>query len=346
MKPTTKRGGHLAALALAAILVLSADAHAQRRGGAGGPGGGNRGGAGGPGGGNRGASTGKGAGGSAGRTGGEAGGRQRGGSQGAGGLRASSGSTRQAEPAQRTPGDNGFQQSLDHIRSNPGSRNENGKKAAAATDARNNPGNRRVADNAAHDVRGGNQPFSAAWYADHPQAWQFANPHADAYAAATAPNMRSWWAVPATGAVPVATPVATAPAGSAPAAGTPGNGAPSAENQGEWLPIGVFNLNKKGMTETTRAIQLATSHSGEVKGNQIDLLTDVVTEVHGRFDEKNNTLQWTLGQSNTVVFKARLESFQQPGQPIPLQVLYADGTTSEWVMTAVEQTAGETKNGE
>lgn len=346
MKLRIDRNGRLVALALSALLVLNTDALAQRRGGAGGaggPGGGGRGGAGGPGGnrgtGGGGPSAGRGAGGSNGRSGGM----ERGGSQGFGGLRASSGTSRQAEPAQRTPGDHGFQQSLDHIRATPN--NGNGKKAAAATDVNNNPGNRRTA-NAAQDARAANQPFSAAWYADHPQAWQLGNPHADAYAVAAAPNMRSWWAVPATGAVPVATPVAAAPAGAAPAAVTPGNGAASAENQGEWLPIGVFNLNKKGMTETTRAIQLATSHSGEVKGNQIDLLTDVVTEVHGRFDEKNNTLQWTVGQSNTVVFKARLESFQQVGQPIPLQVLYADGTTSEWVMTAVEQPAGETKNSE
>jgi hypothetical protein len=217
--------------------------------------------------------------------------------------------------------------------------------------------NRNPAENAAR-----NEPFSRDWYDAHPDAWRYDHPDADAFAYAGAPNMYSWWGAGAgrgvgvPTAVPVPVPVGggggvgvpAAPVNSAPVASNPTTAAqadpadagsdsqPGATPPGDWLPLGVFSLSHPDSAEeVTRAIQLATDKSGVIKGNQIDLLSDATTEVHGRYEAETKTLHWTVGKSDGVVFTAKADDFGKEGKPIPVVSHYASGSSSRWIMTPI-----------
>lgn len=322
------------ALATCLALFFSSDVHAQRRGG-GGAGGGR------PGGGasSKGSPGGNPGGGAAGGRGGmNSGGFGRAGGGGSSGLRATGGSMNRQPGAQQSRTRPDFNQSIGQIRG--GSAGINNANSAVARDG--NPGldRRNVTDgrnlNNIGGINNGPQAFTADWYANNPNAWRFTHPHADAYAVAATPNMMGWWGYPGgsnTVVVPGGAPVGTT--ATQPVEQETQNQQPAAENQGDWLPIGVFSLTPSGKSEVTRAVQLATSKSGEIKGNQVDLLSDTSTEVHGRYDAESKSLQWTVGKSNGVLFTALAESFNKPGQPIPVDAHYADGTTSDWVMTPI-----------
>jgi len=199
------------------------------------------------------------------------------------------------------------------------------------------------------DPLNGASPFSAGWYADHPNAWRFNNPRGNVYAVAAAPNMYGWWGLPVAGAVPVGAPVGAAPAATAPAAGQQAaNAASNNTDQGEWLPLGVFSLAHDGTpNEVTRALQLATSKTGEIKGNHVDLLTDTTSEVHGRYDAETKTIHWTIGNADSVVFNANVDDFKPGVKSIPVVSHYANGSTAKWVMTPIQNPdASEEKTGE
>jgi len=251
----------------------------------------------------------------------------------------------------------GFQNSLDQIRAK-GPKNDGNRPAEPRPNSNRNDLNRgdvnnrvnpgrvdgnRGLDNSNLD-RYGDHAFSNGWYNGHPNAWRYNNGNTNIYAMAGPGRMNSWWGVPGyggiggVGGVGGGIPTGTGGAGGSPA--TSGNnqaGANKAEaDTGEWMPIGVFALLPKGQTEVTRAVQLATDHNGAVKGNHIDLLSDTSTEIHGRYDDKAKTIEWTIGQSNSVVFKASVGDFNDQGKPVPLVANYKDGSTANWTMTPVQ----------
>ncbi|MBI1321699.1 hypothetical protein GC170_00720 [bacterium] len=268
------------------------------------------------------------------------------------GLRASGGF---AQPGANSMN---YQKSMQHIRGGApggtGARTPGTQANAANRNAnlRNDPAARRDVEdrNPVEDAATRNEPFSRDWYGAHPDAWRYDHPDADAYAFAGAPGMYNWWGASAgRGAVPVGgggaapvvqgtpAPAAANPANAAPAdAGTEPNGAADANAAppGDWLPLGVFSLTHDNTPdEVTRAIQLATNKSGELKGNQIDLLTDTTAEVHGRYEAETKTLHWTIGKSNGVVFTAKVDDFGKAGKPIPVLAHYSNGSSARWIMT-------------
>lgn len=332
-------------MALVVILLtsFSLDVQAQRGGSRGGAGGG------------RGAEAGGGRG-----AGGQGGGRSGGGmSRGgsSGGPRATGGnfgaSGTGANEAGRGNSSSGFQSSLDQIRATgPKTDSNTNRNRGARTDAnRNDPTqgdlNNRVNPGRTDAVRGvdnsnidryGDHAFSNNWYNTHPDAWRYNNGNTNIYAMAGPGNMNAWWGAPGVGGVGAVAPVGGSSVAAVPASSANNQAATNDPNtdSGEWLPIGVFTLTPKGQSEVTRAVQLATDHNGAVKGNHIDLLSDTSTEVHGRYDEKSKTVQWTIGQSNSVVFKAKVDDFSDSGKPVPVVAQYADGSNANWTMTPVQ----------
>lgn len=318
----------LIALAVCFAMAFSSDAQAQRRGGG---------------------AAGKG--GTAGGRGGASAGGNRGGGGRSGGVRPTGGA-RQQPGGGRTAGSPDFHQSMGQIRGGAGNQrtanrfgDANPGRPADPNNLNNLANNNNIANNDHH-------AFSAGWYASNPNAWRYNNPNVNAYAMATTPNMMNYWGYPGGGTNTVVVPGGTtAPAGTAPAqesqpAQQPAQNeqASGDSNTGDWMPIGVFNLAPAGKSEVTRAVQLATNKKGEIKGNQIDLLSDATAEVHGRYDASSKSLQWTVGNSNKVLFSAKAESFNKPGQPIPVDAHYADGTNAQWVMIPVENPDADEKS--
>lgn len=147
------------------------------------------------------------------------------------------------------------------------------------------------------------KPFSAEWYAQHPNAFQAAHPHADAAAAWNASSLGRWLTVPIVagaggGAVVASTDGSTDAASESTATD---NSAPSSAddatnaNSGDWMDLGVFLIAFGNQTTGDRMVQLSVSKEGEVRGSYLDVYSDAVTAVSGAVDKSSQKVGWTVG---------------------------------------------------
>lgn len=187
------------------------------------------------------------------------------------------------------------------------------------------------------------QPFSPAWYAAHPAAWQLTHPYADEVVAATAASLATFLgavAVDAAASDTVVVESSSQPASSetAPqstpaqnAAPTPSPAAVQRADDTEWLNVGVFSLAPAGQSDATRLVHLAVSKEGALRGNHYDLLSDDATLIVGSIDKKTLKAAWTIGEKGPAIFEAPLADLQKA--KLPVQVRFADGKTSNWQLT-------------
>jgi hypothetical protein len=191
------------------------------------------------------------------------------------------------------------------------------------------------------------QPFTPAWYADHPNAFKVTHPYAnEAVAGAVAVGLARWLAVPAA-ALAVsssggsdtasATPTETQPT-DAPANGTdpsaPTSVAPVASD-GQWMTIGVFALKPQGETDATRTVHLAVNPEGAVRGSHYDLLSDGVESIQGTVNKADLRISWSIGKKPGAVFEAPLAELTKPvGQ---LTAKFPGGKTSSWLVSQMNK---------
>jgi hypothetical protein len=147
------------------------------------------------------------------------------------------------------------------------------------------------------------RPFTPAWYADHPKAWQATHPHADVVAAAGAVGLARWLAVSSV-----------------------------------WVggqTVGEFALGPEGRGDATRVIRLLVSQDGVVRGSHYDLISEEVQEVRGAVDKKELRIAWRIGPSGKVVFQAPLgELTNAEGR---LTAYFPDGKRATWRAVRVEE---------
>ena len=138
------------------------------------------------------------------------------------------------------------------------------------------------------------QPFTAAWYAQHPDAWQHPKPYAE------------WRSAP----VPPAAVVSAF-------FGTDGGANPNLTSMTavEWLPLGVFASPPRAGGQPTAFQQLAVSKSGQLKGVMTDVATGVVQPISGMADVLSGKVSWTVGQAGGIGYEGTMEELlkQAPG---------------------------------
>jgi hypothetical protein len=129
-------------------------------------------------------------------------------------------------------------------------------------------------------------PFTAAWYAAHPDAWQHPQPYAE------------WRSSP----IPPAVVVNAFFAGTAPA-----NPSLAAALASEWLSFGVFTPPSAPNAPATTFQQIAAAKSGEIKGVFFDAATNTVQPVAGRIDPTSRSARWTVGTSQSLSFETTID---------------------------------------
>jgi hypothetical protein len=191
------------------------------------------------------------------------------------------------------------------------------------------------------------EPFTPAWYWEHPNAWKATHPYAGEAAVATAASLATWLAVAPYAATssggstvidqtvildesePDETPLEE---GTSPEA--PQTGAATPE---EWMPLGVYKLLAPGETGATRMIELAVARDGSVGGSHYDRIRNQVDPIQGRADRATMLLRWTVGQGQAV-FEATFDGLTQPEGQVLVQL--PDGQTTRWRLVRVEQPGG------
>ena len=170
------------------------------------------------------------------------------------------------------------------------------------------------------------EPFSPAWYADHPKAWQYTHPHADVWAAATVTGVTRWFGW------------TTAPYGYT--AGTTANvgedlvtaepsttveveSATTYPLQGiEWLPLGVYAFAPAGQDEATVLVQLSVNKQGEVRGNYFDFVTEQSLPISGNVNRSTQRATFAVEGSKTA-FNTTMGELLNATTPVALN--FADG---------------------
>jgi len=177
----------------------------------------------------------------------------------------------------------------------------------------------------ANQFQGGTQPFTASWYAQHPNAWQATHPHAGAAAVASTAALAAWvgtgYYAPASSDGSDTTIVyQAAPEEAAPEASTPGtvaaNAAPTATpqpaNAEEWLPVGIYALATAKDAPALQMLQLVVDHQGTLRGVYYDSVTDTSHNVVGTLNPSTQVAQWRLESNSQTTFQAPLQELTQP----------------------------------
>jgi len=183
-------------------------------------------------------------------------------------------------------------------------------------------------------VQSGPEPFSPAWYAEHPNAWQATHPYAAPAAIATTTALAAWLAVPvvtvgvlgeASASDGQATPLEEDTAAQTSLA-PPATEEPAAD--AGWMTLGTFALRPADQPQATRMIQLAVSREGAIRGSHYDLLSDTAQSIQGAVDKKSQRVWWSIGPRSNVRFEAPLAELAKPqGQ---WTVRLPNGTSAAW----------------
>lgn len=179
-------------------------------------------------------------------------------------------------------------------------------------------------------------PFTAAWYADHPNAWQYTHPHADAWAAASFAAVTGWVAGVST------TPVSynynesvvyvdgePAPTSSEEADQLSQPNTKPQSNEA-WMPLGVYALVQGNNTQPQMLMQLSVSKSGNIAGSYYNIISDNSQAISGSIDKQTQQVAWSVGDSQKVIFETDLNSLTQPETPVVLR--YEDGATQQMTL--------------
>ena len=179
---------------------------------------------------------------------------------------------------------------------------------------------------------GKNQPFSAAWYANHPRAWQYTHPNADAWAVASLGAAGAWLGLNALNNGNVYT--AETEAADATDDSLAQEGETDLPADGSFLTLGVFALAPQQETDANAIVQLAINHDGIVRGTYVDLLTNQEQAIEGAVDKKSKRVAWRVGDNGSVTFDTQLASLTQSAGPVTLH--YENGKTREWTLARFE----------
>jgi hypothetical protein len=142
----------------------------------------------------------------------------------------------------------------------------------------------------------GQPPFTPAWYAQHPDAWQHPKPYAE------------WRSTPAPPAA-----VINAFFGMGPQ-----NPSLAAMTTAEWLPLGVFTGPPHPGSQATSFQQIAVSKAGQVKGVMFDAATNSVQPISGLCNPSSRQVTWSVGQAGGLGFETTLDALLEQAPPVSI----------------------------
>lgn len=195
--------------------------------------------------------------------------------------------------------------------------------------------------------------FTPSWYSNHPNAWQWSHPHADAWAVASFGTAARWIGVAA---APIgygytdgtvvyeetnvytdnSYAVSTGTAEQADAAAALAATAETFENRrAEWLPLGVFALAGPDQSSATMVVQLQVSKEGILSGSYVDLISQQGTAVRGAIDKNSQHAAWTIGDNKDVVFETALANLTTDTAPVVVR--FGEKSAQQWTLVRMEE---------
>jgi hypothetical protein len=179
---------------------------------------------------------------------------------------------------------------------------------------------------------GGPQPFSNAWYKNHPQAWHHHNDN-DAWQIATTAAVFGWlgWQAnrPYNNTTIIYEPV---PVDTIVVAGEPNTVADAVP--GEWMTLGVYSLMTAPGDTGTRMLQLSVDKRGHIRGSYYDMIANATYNVVGIIDKNTQQVRWTLDNNRQLTFVATLDQLTQSQGVVNVKL--PGGQVQQWQLVRME----------
>ena len=192
----------------------------------------------------------------------------------------------------------------------------------------------------------GNEPFSAGWYADHPNAWQYTHPHADAWAAASLAATTAWigaaayddggdYSTTVVNEAPTYDDASTAESvdQQSPVAANVATDGQAADG-GDWLSLGVYALEPPAGGEK-ELMQLAVSKAGEIKGVYYNADDNLSENITGTVDRATQQATWNVVSTPELQFSASLKTLTSPTGEV--NVAAPNGVQQTWFTARLQE---------
>lgn len=215
------------------------------------------------------------------------------------------------------------------------------------------------AQNWINGFHGGDAPFSAGWYADHPQAWQDTHPNADVWAAASLGATAAWigatafngvdsYADPYAETADAVTDDSTALTTESttanesdstaetiqPGSSVAANPTNPAAGDGQWLSLGVYALEPPQSAQK-ELMQLAVSKAGEIKGVYYNADDGSAENIAGQIDRTTQVAKWQVISTPELTFSAPLKTLTSPTGDVTATT--AAGEQQTWLTARLQQ---------
>jgi hypothetical protein len=96
-----------------------------------------------------------------------------------------------------------------------------------------------------------------------------------------------------------------------------GNGRSAQPDQdGKWLPLGVFAVVEGNATTSDDIFQLAVNPQGTIRGNYHNVKSNQVEKITGSVDKQSQRAAWTIGDDKTPVYEAGIANLTKDATPI------------------------------
>ncbi|QDU49342.1 hypothetical protein [Gimesia panareensis] len=105
--------------------------------------------------------------------------------------------------------------------------------------------------------------------------------------------------------------------------------------QGKWMPLGVFALSPSGETKSNSVVELAVDKDGILRGNYTDTKTNKTQQVQGSVDKKTQRAAWTVGDDKNTVYDTGVYNLTK--DEAPLLVHIGKDKTEQWLMVRLNQ---------
>ena len=203
--------------------------------------------------------------------------------------------------------------------------------------------------------------YSSGWYARNPNAWRAAGLSTAAiWTAASWNSLRSYWG-PTYVAEPIyydygntivyegdtvyngTEPIATSDEYYEEASQIAVAGAAEANDDEEWMSLGVWAMVQGDETESNNIIQLAVNRDGIIRGNHYNALTDKTEPLQGSVDKKSQRAAWTIGENSSVISETGISNLT--GDETEMLIHYGKDRTDQWTLVRLEEPDEDTSAG-
>jgi len=98
----------------------------------------------------------------------------------------------------------------------------------------------------------------------------------------------------------------------------------------DWLPLGVFALTKIGQNKSDVDVQLAVNHSGVIRGNYTDTVTNKTQLIQGSVDRTTQRVALIVGENQTNVIETGLYNLTK--DEVPVLIHFGKDRTESWLL--------------